>query len=220
MFRTILSTRFVNKLHPICQASGGFFRPFFASSTDHTRLLADSEVHSWELKQEDGGNTIKQFVLVAYGMDLDMVHKVPQLHLARLFLSSDTMWGAKVVNRTLGDPSHVCAKLVDAARSDGALRAKSSLHGLSDYVLNKSPSESLVAVAEGRHLVGDYGDDNDDVLRIQWETHAREYIETRECLEANLYLDKGAVLTKILHHEDTSDFADTCGGAMALLEFP
>ena len=81
---------------------------FFASSTDHTRLLAEAEVHRWVVPPDNNNSTSRtQYVLVANGMDLEMVKQVPQLHLARLFVTSDqsTMYGAKVVNRTLGDLS-------------------------------------------------------------------------------------------------------------------
>ena len=195
----------------------GAVRSFFASSTDHTRLLADAQVH--RLPARDNGPT--QYVFVASGMDKDLVVKVPQLHLARLFVDQtvNTMFGAKVVNRTLGDPVDVCGKLVDAARQDGALQARCTLHGLSDYVLSSSsssPSDAARDLAHGKNLHYDPQDE----IGIQWEGLARDFVASHTCLEANLYLAKGAVLQEILHHHDESDFRDTCGGAMALFAFP
>lgn len=124
-------------------------RTFFASSTDHTNLLKEAEVHCIttapddeddkenkrkrkEQGAEEEGIVIlsrKQFVLVASGMDIDMVQKVPQLHLARIFLdeilitndndndnttdASTTIikkvHGTKVINRTLGNCQDVCS---------------------------------------------------------------------------------------------------------------
>lgn len=187
-------------------------RSFFASSTDHTRLMANAEVHCLEHLSVKG----KQYVLVAEGMDLEMVKKVPQLHLARLFLDHDVMFGAKVVNRTLGDPVDVCGRLVDSARHDGAKQARCTLHGLSDFVLKtSSPDERIVALANGKQL--DYS--NDDDVRDQWDSYARDFIASQQCLEGNLYIDKGGMLVDILHQQDESEFANTCGKAMALFEF-
>lgn len=121
-------------------------RPFFASSTDHTRLLADAEVHRLPSSK---GNNIQQYVMAAEGMEAAMIEKVPQLHLARLFVQSShdggssptvMLFGAKVINKTLGSPTDVCGKLVDAALADVAasavtIEARGTLHGLSDWVL-------------------------------------------------------------------------------------
>ena len=84
------------------------------------------------------------YVMVAEGMESEMVQKVPQLHLARLFRSKDTnkctLFGARVVNSTLGTPKDVCGRLVDAALEDinstagATVQAKSSLRGLSEWV--------------------------------------------------------------------------------------
>lgn len=99
--------------------------------------------------------------------------------------------------------------------------AKSTLHGLSDYVLqNKTTSLSdnrLVAFAGGKQL--DYDRDDSDGIATQWEALAREFVVNRHCLEADLYQSKGAKLKDILHHHDQSEFANTCGGVMALLQF-
>jgi hypothetical protein len=204
-------------------------RPFFASSTDHTRLLADAQVHRLPTDPTNS-NLQHQYVLVAAGMDLVMVQKVPQLHLARLLSFSANgddgiimMGGAKVVTRTLGAPAQVCGPLVEAARKDGIVHAKSTLHGLSDYVraLPEGPVagvpdqhwDAVQAMAHGKDF------SHDDELGAAWEILARDFIASGLCLEANLYVAQGGRLTEILPHEDSSEFADTCAGAMAVFRF-
>jgi hypothetical protein len=114
---------------------GGIARRFFfASSTDHTRLLDEADVHRVTLV--DG---VTQYVMAPNGTDLEIVQKVPQLHLARLFVKDNVLYGAKVINRTLGEPKLVCGKILDAALQDVGIdkaRARSTLHGLSDWVLD------------------------------------------------------------------------------------
>jgi hypothetical protein len=189
--------------------------------------LADAQVH--RLPDPKDGN-LHQYVLVAAGMDLAMVQKVPQLHLARLLSFSASgddgtimMGGAKVVTRTLGAPAQVCGPLVEAARQDGIVHAKSTLHGLSDHVralpgpvagVPDQHWDSVQAMAHGKDLPCD-----GDELRAAWEILARDFIASGLCLEANLYRDQGGRLTEILPHEDSSEFADTCAGAMAIFRF-
>jgi len=123
-------------------------RPFFASSTDHTRLLAEAEVHRLPSSAAKDDDHHQQYVLAASGMDVAMVQKVPQLHLARLLVSCSTsssseqttvLHDAKVINKTLGQPMDVLGKLVDAALEDAAsstsIEARGRLHGLSDWVV-------------------------------------------------------------------------------------
>ena len=119
--------------------------------------LLQQQLHQ---QQQHDDNSIIQYVLVANGTDKDLVLKVPQLHLARLFVdpsSTPIIFGTKVVNRTLGDPVDVCGKLVDAARQqDGAKLARCALHGLSDYVLleqqqNDFPLQFIVDMRASKH---------------------------------------------------------------------
>jgi len=134
------------------RASSCSKRPFFASSTDHTRLLQEAEVHCLT-NDDSANNTKKQYVLVASGTEPDLVRKVPKLHLARLCVQTSvssnnqhqqtTLFDAKVVNRTLGTHVDVCCKLVDAALRDAAAattttapRALSTVHGLSQWALD------------------------------------------------------------------------------------
>jgi hypothetical protein len=201
-------------------------RTFFASSTDHTQLLAESEVHC--IPQDDGST---QYVMAASGIDVDTVKKVPQLHLARLSVLDKTLFGAKVVNRTLGSPSVVCEKLIDAALKDAGAgaQARSNLHGLSEWVLNGiKEKEGIDAVtklkdAEIKALEAIAGGELDEkvynVGKEVWEKVAREYIEKGNGGEAMLYVSKGGKLVAVEHLVDTSEFANTSGGAMAVFSF-
>jgi hypothetical protein len=201
-------------------------RTFFASSTDFTRLLAEAEVHS--IPQDDGST---QYVMAASGTDAATVKKVPQLHLARLFVLDKTLFGAKVVNRTLGSPSVVCEKLIDAALKDAGAgaQARSNLHGLSEWVLKGiKEKEGIDAVSklkeeEVKALQAIAGGELDEkvyaVGKEGWEKVAREYIEKGNGGEAMLYVSKGGKLVAVEHLADTSEFANTSGGAMAVFSF-
>jgi hypothetical protein len=211
----LLTSRFVSR------------RTFFASSTDHTTLIKDSEVHCIPLP--DGSTT--QYVMAASGIDAETVKKVPQLHLARLFVRDKTLFGAKVVNRTLGGPSVVCGKLVDAALKDAGAgaQARSTLHGLSEWVLDGiKEKEGIAAVtqlkdSEIKALEAIAGGDLDEkvynVGKEGWEKLAREYIEKGNGEAAMLYVSKGGKLVTVEHLTDTSEFANTSGGAMAVFSF-
>jgi hypothetical protein len=190
-----------------------FRRTFFASSTDHTRLLAESEIHCLPLS--DGK---RQYVLAAGGMELDVVKKVPQLHLARIYLDGSKIYGAKVVNKTLGSMSHVCGRLLEVALNDGGNEAHATLHGLSDWV----QKEKLIGRDEQEaKILDDISngklDNYDDKL---WEPLALEFAKSGLAGEANLYADKNGTLIRILHHADTTEFANTSGGAIAIYQFP
>jgi hypothetical protein len=203
-------------------------RPFFASSTDYTRLLADSEV----FRLEKDGHYL--YALAAGGSDVDTVRNVPQLHLARLYvnLTAQEMWGAKVVNRTLGPPKDVCGKLVDAALEDTArpVRAKSTVHGLSDWVLNmiaalddldKEVPLGVRALLENKETVKEVTAvaQNQADAGENWELLAKEFILASEEGESALYPSMGATLVEIQHKADTTEFSNTCAGSIALFEF-
>jgi hypothetical protein len=152
----------------VCSGSGRAMtrRFFFASSTDHTTLLAQAEIHVLPVANtpatvNDGNTpttTTQQIVLAPCGMDGETVRKVPQLHMARLLLTTTssttsesneivmTLHSAKVVNRSLGSTVHVCRRLLEYAmaqqgkmtnRSSRNVKifAKSTLHGLSEWTL-------------------------------------------------------------------------------------
>ena len=215
-------------------------RTFFASSTDHTRLLETAEVH---VISREGGT--RQYVMAAHGMDLDTITKVPQLHLARIYLGPDgsTIYGARSVNRTLGSISDVCSRVLDAAMTDAmagggtsAMRARSTLHGLSEWaegglgVTEKKGSgpirclgdmlvedrEAVRIVASGKALGGG---EAYDAARGGWESLAAEFVGLGLGDEAALYGSRGGVLERIEHLADDGDFADASGGAMAIFKF-
>jgi hypothetical protein len=206
---------------------GGIARRFFfASSTDHTRLLDEADVHRVTLV--DG---VTQYVMAPNGTDLEIVQKVPQLHLARLFVKDNVLYGAKVINRTLGEPKLVCGKILDAALQDVGIdkaRARSTLHGLSDWVLDgmriKKRVDSLSGLSDGElsaieAIAKEPSTEKYDTSRMIWEKLAQEYIDRGCATEAALYQSREGVLTEIEHHADTSELANTSGGAMALFEF-
>mmetsp|Transcript_21193 Transcript_21193/g.42779 ORF Transcript_21193/g.42779 Transcript_21193/m.42779 type:complete len:222 (-) Transcript_21193:138-803(-) len=203
-------------------------RNFFASSTDHSRLLDSAEVHRVDY---DGRGC--QYVLVAHGTDKELVVKVPQLHLARIWLDSDgkTVFGAKVVNRTLGKPVDVCGRVLDAALSDageGAL-ARSCLHGLSDWVdrgistcenipilseLGDAELSAVDAIAKGKCHEDAY-----NMGRDGWERLARDFLSRGLGEEAMLYDSKGGRLERIEHLADDGEFKGTSGGTVAIFSF-
>jgi hypothetical protein len=201
-------------------------RSFFASSTDHSKLLREAEVHC--LQQDDGS---RQYVMVAAGVDMNTVRKVPQLHLARLHVKGKTIHGAKVINRTLGSPADVCGKLVDAALKDAGsgAKARSTLHGLSAWVLQgiqmhehidtfmKLKEAELKAVES--IAVGELDEKVYNAGKEGWEKLAREYLGKRMGEEAALYQSKGGTISTVEHLADTSEFANTSGGAMAIFSF-
>lgn len=211
-------------------------RTFFASTTDHTTLLQTSEIHC--LSKE---NSKKQYVLAAKGMDTEKVKSIPYLHLGRIWLDSDgkTIYGAKVVNKTLGDIKDVCGRLLDAAIQDAGDGAKglSTLHGLSEWVegcvkndldfdddntgtkmvkdliigLNDSERKAVMSI-----INGDTSADVYDRGKSVWEILAREYVSQGLGKEAVLYQSKGGVLHQIEHLVDNTEYANTSGGAMAI----
>ena len=59
-------------------------RTFFASSTDHTTLLANAKVHM--ITNDGSGDKYgeRSYILIPDGTDVDLALKVDKLHLARL----------------------------------------------------------------------------------------------------------------------------------------
>jgi hypothetical protein len=203
-------------------------RGFFASSTDHTTLLQRAQVHC--LKEAGG---VHRYVMAAEGIDLETVSRVPQLHLARLDRKDELLFGCKVINRTLGTPVQVCQRLLDRAFEDiGTLsgaKARSTLHGLSSWVLNgldkKSSFDSLEEL-DPAHLayvkaiaLGEATADGYESGRGSWERLVREFIEKDVGEEAALYRSRGGRLVSVEHHSDQSEYADSSAGTMALFEF-
>ena len=210
-------------------------RTFFASSTDHTTLLQNAEIHC--LPQD---NDEKLYVLVAQGMDTEKVKSVPYLHLGRICLNTNEniIYGAKVINKTLGDVIQVCDRLLDAALDDAGgkgngVHALSTLHGLSAWtdqyhLQNKEESSVLSNLKESEwkavEVISKGSGANIDVDLYKrgkdgWEQLATEYLAQKLGKEAALYKSKGGILQSIEHLKDTSEYANTCGGAMALFKF-
>ena len=229
-------------LHP---KSIGSRRTFFASSTDHSTLLETAEVHKLEDETPtDGGGGVIKYVIAASGMDIDQVKKVPQLHLARIHRDGNTIYGAKVINKTLGTPAHVCSRLVDAAiqdylqnkttQNDDGLLAISNLHGLTDWVSKGLESSiDLKTALDGRdieavhRIISARNKDRkrinevyDDITKTAWEKLAKEFVSSGLAEEASLYESKGGVLEEIDHLADTSEYASESCGAMAVFKLP
>jgi len=115
-----------------------FKRNFFASSTDHTTLLSNATVHCIT-KDEDGKYGPRQYILLPNDTPLDLAMKVDKLHLARLSADKNYIFGAKVVQRTLGSHKIVCKCLLDMALTDASSQgenpvAVASLTGLCRWV--------------------------------------------------------------------------------------
>ena len=120
-------------------------RLFFASSTDHTTLLSNAQVHcinnnNNNTNNNDNVSNQKLYILLPNDVSLDLAKKVNKLHLARLSTNENIIFGAKVVQRTLGTESNVCKPLLDAALSDiiskedDSAIALASLDGLCRWV--------------------------------------------------------------------------------------
>jgi hypothetical protein len=202
-------------------------RSFFASSTDHTRLLAESEVH-----RLTSGETETQYILAPGGTSWEIVQKVPPLHLARLTVrNNETIMNAKVVTRTLGNAETVCQKLLAAALSDIAklsskpAQALSTIHGVSSWAEKSFQSEDPAELDVVRKIAsGDLSTLRQQMDQSIWEKVCRAYLSNASsCIrpedEVLLYLKNGAKIIGIEHLADVGDYADQCGGAMAVLEF-
>mmetsp|Transcript_21590 Transcript_21590/g.32139 ORF Transcript_21590/g.32139 Transcript_21590/m.32139 type:complete len:252 (-) Transcript_21590:2250-3005(-) len=200
-------------------------RSFFASSTDHSELLRSAEIH----KFDDERDTL-QYVLAAQGMDRATVKSVKQLHLARIFVDTASstsddamMMGAKVVNKTLGTHAEVCGRLVEAILEEGtASKARSTLHGLADWIETNDrlsglsdDEKALIEPVLSSSSIGE----SEEVKAI-WKQLAMDYVATGLGEEVALYQAKGATLLSIdCDSPDSSEYASTCGGAMAILDF-
>lgn len=117
-------------------------RSFFASSTDHTTLLANAKVHS--VPASGGGGDeygLRQYILIPEDTPLEIALKVDKLHLARLSANRNLIFGAKVVQRSLGNQSLVCKPLLAKALNDVSSKgdigvAMASLDGLCKWTSN------------------------------------------------------------------------------------
>uniref|UniRef100_A0A7S3PWW3 Uncharacterized protein n=1 Tax=Chaetoceros debilis TaxID=122233 RepID=A0A7S3PWW3_9STRA len=114
-------------------------RTFFASSTDHTTLLANAKVHMITNNGSGDKYGERSYILIPDGTDVDLALKVDKLHLARLKANKNLIYHAKVVQRSLGKPADVCTSLLEAALKDANSQgeqpiALASLTGLTKWV--------------------------------------------------------------------------------------
>uniref|UniRef100_A0A7S1BYC5 Uncharacterized protein n=1 Tax=Corethron hystrix TaxID=216773 RepID=A0A7S1BYC5_9STRA len=125
--------RTAQRLRPHASLDANFIlrRSFFASSTDHTKLVSSAIVH----RIADGPLT--SYCLVPPDTALDDNFWVRRLCLASLNLENGTVYGAKIVQKGLGSPETVIARLLEEALVDvpgGQVKALASLDGLCKWV--------------------------------------------------------------------------------------
>jgi hypothetical protein len=218
-------------------------RSFFASSTDHTTLLSTATAH--RIGGDEDGYGKRDYILVPHDTPLDLAIKVDKIQLARLSANQNVIYGAKVVQRTLGTPTHVCGELLDMALKDASSKGETptavvSLQGLSKWVSRGIEGDNLInsleevketdegtfeavkAIATGiprpGHSVVGQGTYRDG--KEAWSDIAKEYLNLGMSDEAELYRSKGATLVAIEHLADTSREGLTdAGGAMARFQF-
>ncbi len=216
-------------------------RSFFASSTDHTNLLANANVHRVGEKHGE-----RSYILIPDGTDLELALKVDKLQLARIFADGKHIYGAKVVQRTLGTYAEVCKPLVKMALDDAMSQgeepiALASINGLSKWVVggidgdhdikslgilesdDASIYEACVAIATGvprpGHSVVGQGTYRDG--EIGWTRLASEFVSLKNHDgESLLYEQSGGQLIGIDYLADTSrEGLMEAGGAMARFRF-
>jgi len=102
-------------------------------------LVANAVVH--RIGADAAGK--REYILIPHGLDLELALKVDKLHLGRIYADNNCIYGAKVVQRTLGTHQDVCGKLLAAALEDASsssssqkepIYALASLQGLSKWV--------------------------------------------------------------------------------------
>ena len=222
-------------------------RTFFASSTDHTTLLSNATSHRI-LQDDNNPYGPRSYILLPNGTPLDLAQKVDKLHLARLYADRNIMYGAKVVQRSLGTLGEVAAPLVQMAiddihnskQTEELIMAIASLDGLTKWVANgiekeneidilqqlkqedESSYEAIKAIATGiprpGHSVVGQGTYRDG--EEAWRSLATEFVNEGLSEEAELYKGHGGVLSQIDHLGDTSrEGLLLCGGARAILKF-
>jgi len=236
MFLTPSINRTATKL-----AFGTAKRTFFASSTDHTTLVTNAKVH----RVGDDKYGKRTYILIPDGTDIDLALKVDKLHLGRIFADKNYIYGAKVVQRSLGSHSDVCKRLLDMALEDSKSQgedpvALASLDGLSRWIVggiegkneiahlnelqasDEKSFEACKSIATGiprpGHSVVGQGTYRD--AEIAWRSLATEYVTLKMSDEANLYQGNDAQLVGIDHLADTSREAMMgAGGSMARFIF-
>ena len=140
----MLSSKTNNKITKLAPLN---IRNFFASSTDHTTLLANAKAHRVILSTDnDTQDEESMYILIPEGTSLELALKVDKLHLARLYTRGNLIYNPKVVQRSLGTTSHVCKPLLDMAlqdiRKNENATAIASLAGLSKWISDDSVHQS------------------------------------------------------------------------------
>lgn len=217
-------------------------RSFFASSTDHTLLLKNATVHRVNITGDENPYGKRQYILIPLGTDIKLALRVDKLHLARLSVDDNVIFGAKVVQRTLGPSSIVCSKLLQRALEDIKSQGKvpvalASLEGLSRWVMKGLEGEEKIGALKnmdvksfdaikaiatqiprlGHSVVGQgtYNEGSDG-----WKNLAEEYINVGLSQEGNLYSSHGFRFEGIDLLVDTSrEGIVDAGGAMARYTF-
>ena len=215
-------------------------RTFFASSTDHTTLVENAVIH----RIGDAYGT-REYVLVPADIPLELVKKEGKLKLASVYANKNTIFGTKLVTRTLGSMEEVCGSLVDAALEDASSQGQqpqglAALNGLCDWVMKgiegkedievldtlqaKDPVtyEAVVAIATGvpreSHTVVGMGTFRDG--QFGWGELAKEFVHRKLGEEAALFESRGGELITIEHLADHSEiYMKSAGGAMAQFFF-
>lgn len=218
-------------------------RTFFASSTDHTNLLANAVVH--RLDNSTDGVEDLTYILIPDGTDIELAKRVDKLHLARLKVTkSNVLIGAKAVQRSLGTISEVCEPLLMKALEDirrssesnncSKPEALASLTGLTKWVIEgmeekhddipflKELTDYEAVKAVAMCTVKD-GDNNKIYYEAQegWTKLAQQFVKLQLSEEADLYKNVGgATLASIEIMADTSrEGLMDAGGSMARFKF-
>lgn len=231
----------VSKLAQRSLRHAGLKRTFFASSTDHTNLVANAKVHL--IGDDPYGK--RTYILLPDDTDLDLALKVDKLHLARLHANQNMIYGAQVVQRSLGTQSEVCKSLLDAALKDARLKgedpiAMASLEGFCKWIRSgiegkveidklkemkendEVSYEACKAIATGiprpGHSVVGQGTYRDAEKGWVWLAH--EFVDKELSSESELYKSNGGTLQWIDTMADMSrEGLIDSGGSMARFIF-
>lgn len=173
-------------------------RTFFASSTDHTTLLANATIHCipYDVHQGISSNStedeyygLRQYVLIPNDTPLEVALKVDKLHLARLSADKNIVFSPKVVQRTLGSTSDICQPLLERAlsvieKSKGdTCFAMASLDGLCKWTSN------AITEIEGKSSSNatESSDDNDiKNILLQWRENDEKLYEAVKAIATGI----------------------------------
>ena len=164
-------------------------RSFFASSTDHTTLLSNASVHCITKGQGEGQ---RQYILLPQDTPLDLAMKVDKLHLARLSVQGNIIYGPKVVQRTLGTVSDVCMPLLEAALNDISSEgsdkaiALASLQGLCQWVAKAIEENEQVQNNKNEAATSNKSEDSIQTILTQWDTDDQTMYEAVKAISTGI----------------------------------